>query len=391
MNFKTIADISWKGKSALVRVDFNVPYDTITGEIADDRRIASSIPTIEFLRTHGAKVILCTHLGRPGGEYNDGLHLTKIAEKLSHMLDFPVEYVHDAVGELAQKRAALMSEGEILMLENIRFYPGEEANTSSFASSLASLADVFVNDAFGTAHRAHASTEGITHYIPSVAGFLMEKELQMLSLALENPKRPLSAIVGGAKINDKIAILGRLMAKADTIMVGGGMVASFISTIKGELPKNEMEQFCSNMMAESGTNSASLILPKDVVVSKGLTRSSHATVPIDGIPDGWSIADIGPATVDLFRRHLESSETIIWNGPMGIFEIPEFASGTVSVAEFLSASHGTTIIGGGSTGEAVEKLGLSDRMAHVSTGGGASLEFLEGRILPGVAALENPS
>ena len=390
---KTINDIDWKGKRALVRVDFNVPMERGTNVISDDVRIRAALPTIQHLTGQGASVVLCTHLGRPGGKTDTTMELQTVAERLSELLEAPVEYVHDCVGPIASERAKALKPGAVMLLENIRFYPGEEANDTDFAKSLAALADVYVNDAFGTAHRAHASTEGVAHHLPAVAGLLLERELEMLGGVLENPERPLGAIFGGAKVGDKVKVLERLVSQADAIFIGGGMAATFLKAqghnVGSSLLEEEMVGFCGQIIEKAEANGVAIYLPEDVTVTENLESGADSKkVPVDQVPDGWMIADIGPAAIDTFLSHLPDMGTIVWNGPMGVFEVYPFDKGTEAVAKGVAFSGAVTVIGGGSTAEAVDLLGLAEEMTHVSTGGGASLEFLEGKVLPGVAALD---
>jgi phosphoglycerate kinase len=394
MSKKTINDIDWNGKRALVRVDFNVPMERGTNVISDDVRIRAALPTIQHLTSHGASVVLCTHLGRPGGKADPALELQSVAKRLSELLEAPVEYVHDCVGAIAAKQAKALKPGEVMLLENVRFYPGEEANDVEFAKGLAALADVYVNDAFGTAHRAHASTEGVAHQLPAVAGLLLERELEMLGGVLENPARPLGAIFGGAKVSDKVKVLERLVSQADAIFIGGGMAATFLKAqghnVGSSLLEEEMVGFCGQILEKAEANGVAVYLPDDVTVTKNLESGAESKkVPVDQVPDGWMIADIGPAAIDTFLSHLPDMGTIVWNGPMGVFEIYPFDKGTEAVAKGVAFSGAVTVIGGGSTAEAVDLLGLAEEMTHVSTGGGASLEFLEGKELPGVAALND--
>ncbi len=391
---KTVADIDWAGKRALLRVDFNVPMERGSTVISDDSRIRAALPTIAYLREHGASLVMCTHLGRPGGTPQPELELGPVARRLSELIEAPVHYTHDFVGETARTEAAALEPGGVLLLENVRFYPGEEANSPAFALRLAQLADVYVNDAFGTAHRAHASTEGVAHHLPSVAGLLMEREVAMLGSVLEEPQRPLAVILGGAKVSDKLAVLERLVTHADALFIGGGMAATFLMaqgrSVGSSLVEEERVSACTAIMEEARAAGVALHLPKDVVVAEELSPGAACkTVPVDRVPDGWSIADVGPETVGDITSELKEMKTVVWNGPMGVFEVPPFDRGTAEVAQALAASEAVTIIGGGSTAEAVGGLGLADRMSHVSTGGGASLEFLEGKTLPGVAALED--
>ncbi|MEX2430418.1 MAG: phosphoglycerate kinase [Dehalococcoidia bacterium] len=386
---QTVRDVDWQGKRALVRVDFNVPYRQGTVAISDDVRIREALPTINYLREAGAKVILCTHLGRPGGKPSEEWELGPIAARLSELLGAPVIYVRDAVGEKAKQKASELEPGDVLLLENIRFWPGEEANDPEFARTLAGLADVYVNDAFGTAHRAHASTEGVAHHLPAVAGLLMEKEITFLGKVLDSPDRPLAAVLGGAKVSDKIKVLERLIEHADGLYVGGGMAATFLKAkglkIGASLLEQDLVQFCADVVQRAGSK---LHLPDDVVIAEKVEKHSPSkTVPVHEVPDGWMILDIGPQTAGQYASELSQMGTVVWNGPMGVFEVPPFDKGTRVLADALADSHATTVVGGGSTAEAVGALGLAERMTHVSTGGGASLEFLEGKGLPGVAAL----
>ncbi|MDA1215923.1 MAG: phosphoglycerate kinase [Chloroflexi bacterium] len=394
MSKKTINDIDWNGKRALVRVDFNVPMERGTNVISDDVRIRAALPTIQHLTSNGASVVLCTHLGRPGGKVDPALELQTVAKRLSELLEAPVGYVHDCVGAIALEQVEALKPGEVMLLENVRFYPGEEANDVEFAKGLAALADVYVNDAFGTAHRAHASTDGVAHQLPAVAGLLLERELEMLGGVLENPERPLGAIFGGAKVSDKVKVLERLVSQADAIFIGGGMAATFLKAqghnVGTSLLEEEMVGFCGQILEKAEANGVAVYLPDDVTVTKNLESGAESKkVPVDQVPDGWMIADIGPAAIDTFLSHLPDMGTIVWNGPMGVFEIYPFDKGTEAVAKGVAFSGAVTVIGGGSTAEAVDLLGLAEEMTHVSTGGGASLEFLEGKVLPGVAALDD--
>lgn len=389
---QTVRDIDWQGKRALVRVDFNVPFERGTTRISDDIRIREALPTINFLRDAGASVVLCTHFGRPGGESSAELELTPIAERLAYLLSTKVDYVHDAPGDEAQSKADALKPGDVLLVENVRFWAGEEANDAGFAKSLGALGDVFVNDAFGTAHRAHASTEGVAHILPAVAGLLMEKEISFLGGVLDDPQRPLAALLGGAKVSDKIKVLERLIGHADALFVGGGMAATFLKAkglnIGNSLLEADLVGFCREVMARAEKTGTSLTLPTDVVIAEKLEAGvASKTVAADAVPDGWMILDIGPDSAANFAKQLGAMGTVVWNGPMGVFEVPPFHMGTSIVAQGLAAGSGVTVIGGGSTAEAVAELGLADEMTHVSTGGGASLEFLEGKVLPGVAAL----
>lgn len=391
---QTIRDIDWPGKRAFVRVDFNVPFERGTRRISDDIRIREAIPTINYLRNAGASVILCTHLGRPSGKPSGELGLAPIAERLASLLDIAVDYVHDAPGKAAFAKAASLTSGHVLLIENIRFWPGEEANDSLFAQSIGRLGDIYVNDAFGTAHRAHASTEGVAHVLPGVAGLLMEKEINFLGAVLQNPVRPLAALLGGAKVSDKIKVLERLIDHADSLFVGGGMAATFLKAkgfgIGKSLLEADLVDFCAEVLDRCEAAGTTLMLPTDVIIAQKLEEDAPIqTVRVDAVPDDWMILDIGPESAELFATTLGAMGTVVWNGPMGVFELPLFQAGTRVVAEGLASGSAITVIGGGSTAEAVAALGLADKMTHVSTGGGASLEFLEGKTLPGIAALQD--
>lgn len=389
-NKKTVADVPVTGQRVLVRVDFNVPMDT-SGDITDDRRIREALPTIKYLIDHGAKVILVSHLGRPGGQPNPKYSLRPVAEHLQKLLGQPVTFVPETVGPVAEAAVQKLMPGQIALLENVRFCPGEEKNDLGFAEQLAKLADLYVNDAFGTAHRAHASTVGITRFLPAVGGFLMEKELQALGSALESPRRPLVAIVGGAKISSKISVLRNLLPRVDHLLIGGGMANTFLRAQGYEIGRSlvEVDQIpvARQVILAAGLK---LNLPVDVVVATQPRPSALATVTsVDQVAGDQMILDVGPQTVDRFARIVATAGTVIWNGPLGMAEVPPFAEGTLGVARAVAQSSGTSIVGGGDLVGVLEQLGLADRMSHVSTGGGASLEFLEGTILPGVAALED--
>lgn len=391
---RTLRDFDWQGKRALVRVDFNVPFERGTTRVSDDVRIREAVPTIEHLRGQGASVILCTHLGRPDGKRSPELELGPIVERLSELLGATVGYVHDAPGDEAKAAAGALSAGGVLMLDNIRFWPGEEANDPEFAAALASLADGYVNDAFGTAHRAHASTEGVAHRLPAMAGLLMEKEITFLGGVLEDPARPLAALLGGAKVSDKLQVLGRLIGHADGLFVGGGMAGTFLKAqgyeIGASLLEEDLVDFCSETMERAAVASTPITLPEDVVVAERIEPDVPASaVGIDEVPANAMILDIGPRTAASYAERLAAMGSVVWNGPMGVFEVSPFHEGTRIVAEALASSNAVTVIGGGSTAESVAHLGLAERMSHVSTGGGASLEFLEGKELPGVAALDD--
>jgi 3-phosphoglycerate kinase len=394
MEKKTIRDIDVAGKRILVRVDLNVPLSEDTGEILDDIRIKAVVPTISYLIDRKARVILCSHLGRPKGKPVDALRMAPIAKRLSEIIGKPIATTQDCIGKDVEKAASELKNGDILMLENLRFHDEEEKNDPEFCKALAKLADIYVNDAFGTAHRAHASTEGVARYLPAVAGFLMEKEIGTMGKALSNPVRPFASIVGGAKISDKIGVLDFILEKVNVLLIGGGMVATFLKAMNYEVGKSSVEEdkldLARKLMDKAKAKGVKLLLPIDIVVAdKFAADAKSKTVPIDKVPDDWFIMDIGHKTIDMFEDEMKKCKTIIWNGPMGVFEYPKFSRGTASIAKTLAGLKATTIIGGGSTAEAVEEMGLADKMTHVSTGGGASLEFLEGKTLPGVAALQD--
>lgn len=392
MNKKTVQDLAVQNKRVLVRVDFNVPLDKATGAITDDARIRAALPTIRYLIGQGARVVLCSHLGRPDGKVVDKLRLGSVAQRLSDLLGQPVAKTDDCVGPAVQAAVAAMQSGDVLLLENLRFQAEEEANDPAFARRLAALADVYVNDAFGTAHRAHASTEGVAHYLPAVAGFLMEKEIDYLSRALENPARPFDAIIGGAKVSDKIAVLQNLLDKVDALLIGGGMANTFLKAQGHEVGQSLVEDdkldVARSLLAQAQARHVRLLLPVDVVVAdKFAADAAWQVVAAKAVPADWRILDVGPQTVKLFAQELKAARTVVWNGPLGVFEFPAFAQGTIALAKTLAASRATTIIGGGDSAAAVERAGVADKITHISTGGGASLEFLEGKTLPGVAAL----
>ena len=391
MNKKTVRDIDLKGKRVLARVDFNVPLDD-DAKVTDDTRIRAALPTINYLREQGAKVILCSHLGRPKGKVKPDLSLKPVAAYLSDLLGAPVVMATDCIGPDVAAAVASLKPGAVILLENLRFYPGEEDNDPEFAKALASLAEVYVNDAFGTAHRAHASTEGVTHYLPAVSGFLMEKELDFLGTALEEPTRPLVAILGGAKVSDKIAVIERLLGLADKVLIGGGMANTFFKAqgleMGDSLVESEKLDMAKDLLAKGG---AKLVLPVDAVIAdKFAADAATRVVGVAAVAAGWRILDIGPASVAKFESILADAKTVVWNGPMGVFEFEAFSKGTFAVAEALAGLEGaTTIIGGGDSAAAVMQSGLADKITHISTGGGASLEFLEGKELPGVVALND--
>ncbi len=396
MDKKTIRDIDLAGKRVLVRVDFNVPLDS-KQHITDDTRIQAALPTIRYLLNQDAAVILMSHLGRPDGKVVEILSLAPVAQHLSELLGRHVEMAIDCVGPAVEAQAKALQPGQVLLLENLRFHKEEEKNNPDFAAQLAALGEVYVNDAFGTAHRAHASTEGVTHYLPGVAGFLMEKEINFLGSTLENPKRPFAAIIGGAKVSDKIAVLERLISMADSLLIGGGMANTFLKAEGYEIGDSLFEEskleVARDLIEKAHKRGLEFLLPTDVVIADRFAADAkHRVVSYDAVPQGWRILDIGPKTIDTFRKALEGAQTIVWNGTLGVAEMPAFAKGTDAIIEILAErtrTGATTIIGGGDSAAAVDEAGAAEKMTHVSTGGGASLEFLEGRILPGVAALQD--
>jgi phosphoglycerate kinase len=394
MNKKTVRDIDVAGKRVLARVDFNVPQDE-TGAITDDNRIVAALPTIQYLIEHGAKTILVSHLGRPKG-VTPKYTLAPVAHHLSKLLGKEVALLPDCVGPEVEAAVNALQDGDVVLLENVRFHPEEEKNDPEFAKQLASLADLYVNDAFGTAHRAHASTEGVTKFVPGVAGFLMEKELDYLGSALEDPKRPFVAILGGVKVKDKIGVIEALLGKVDTLIIGGAMAYTFLKAKGLEIGTSILDannlDFCTEVMAKAGDK---LLLPTDVVVTDanpfvaGEGACHTQIVPVTAIPADWEGADIGTETRARYAQAIAGAATVVWNGPMGIFEFEKFAGGTRAVAQALADSSAITIVGGGDSAAAVQQLGFADKMTHISTGGGASLEFLEGKPLPGVVALQD--
>jgi len=392
MNKRTIRDVDVNGKRVLVRVDFNVPLDEENGAINDDSRIRATLPTIKYLTGYGAKVILCSHLGRPEGKVVEELRLSIVAQRLSQILGQKVVVTEDSVGSDAEEKLAKLKDGGVLLLENIRFYPEEENNDPSFAKSLARLADVYVDDAFGAIHRSHASIVGVAHYLPAVAGLLVEKEVTILEKILSSPAHPFAQLAGGAKISDKIPALENTVDKVDYLLIGGGMAANFLKAKSYEVGSSLVEEdsldLTLRLMERVAKNGAELLLPLDVVVAEDLDAETEVkTVPVENIPPGWKIADIGPQTIKRFSEKLKLCQTVFWNGPMGIYELPQFAEGTKAIARLLASLDATTIIGGGSTAEIVDEMGLADKMTFVSTGGGASLKFLSGRTLPGLEVL----
>ena len=397
MNKKTLRDIDVYGKRVLVRVDLNVPLDADTGTISDDTRILSVIPTIKYLTDKEARVILCSHLGRPGGKLVDGLRLAPVAKRLSEILASPVEMAVDCIGPQVEEAVGRLKAGDILLLENLRFHPEEEANDPSFAEALSRLADVYVNDAFGTAHRTHASTVGVTKYLPAVAGLLMEKEINVMDKALNDPERPFAALIGGAKINSKIGVLEYILDKVDSLLIAGGMSSTFLRALHYDVGQSSVKDdkedkvgLAKLLMEKAAEKGVHLLLPSDVVVADKFSANSRSrTVSVDNVPASWYIMDIGPRTIELFEAKLRKNKTIIWNGPVGVFEFPKFSMGTRAMANVMAGLDVTTVIGGGSTAEAIVEMGLADKMSHISTGGGASLKFLEGKTLPGVVVLQD--
>jgi phosphoglycerate kinase len=389
MNKKSIRDIAVKNKRVLVRVDFNVPLDD-KGKVTDDTRIAAALPTIQHLTAQGAKVILCSHLGRPKGK-EQKLSLRPVAARLQELLGKPVTFVSDCIGQPVERVVEGMNAGDVVLLENVRFYPEEEKNDPEFARKLAAHGDIYVNDAFGSAHRAHASTAGVTAYLPGVAGFLMEKELNYLGSALANPAKPFVAILGGAKVSDKIKVIENLLPKVDALLIGGGMANTFLTARGLNLGQSLVEADKldeAKALLEKG--GAKIVLPADAVIADKFDANAQSqVVAVDAVPGDWRVLDIGPQTIDAFAKTLSGAKTVVWNGPLGVFEFPAFARGTVEIARRLAQSGATTIIGGGDSAAAVEQASVADKMTHISTGGGASLEFLEGRVLPGVAALQD--
>lgn len=392
LNKKTVEDIDVNGKKVLVRCDFNVPLKD--GVITSDKRIVASLPTIKYLIDHNAKVILCSHLGRPKGEFKPEFSLAPVAARLSELLGKEVKMAKDVVGESAQSLAALLQEGDVMLLENVRFHKEETKNDPEFSKKLASLADIFVNDAFGSAHRAHSSTTGVADYLPAVCGFLIQKEIKFIGGALANPKRPLVAILGGAKVSDKIGVITNLLDKCDTIIVGGGMAYTFMKALGYNIGNSLLEEDriedALNMMNTAKEKGVKFLIPVDNKVGKEYKPDTEAMIiDSDIIPDGWMGLDIGPKTQALFADAIKGSGTVIWNGPMGVSEWDNFAAGTIAVATAVADSGAISIIGGGDSAAAVQKLGFADKMSHISTGGGASLEFLEGKELPGIVALND--
>ena len=393
-NKKNVRDIDVAGKKVILRCDFNVPKDKQTGEISDDKRIRAALPTIQYLLEQGAAVIACSHLGKPKGEVKAELSLAPIAERLSTLLGKPVIFATDVVGEDAKAKTAAVKPGEIVLLENLRFEAGETKNSPELAKALADMAEIYVSDAFGTVHRAHASTAGIAEYLPAVSGFLIEKELDIIGGALAAPKRPLVAILGGSKVSSKIGVINNLLEIADTVIIGGGMTYTFVQAMGGTIGKSLLEadwlDYAADMVKKAEEKGVKFLLPIDNMCAAEFSPSAEAIVTEDiNVPDGLLGMDIGPKTIALFQDAIKDAGTVIWNGPMGVFEFDAFSAGTRSVAECLSQSNAITIVGGGDSAAAVEQFGFADQMTHISTGGGASLEFMEGKELPGVVCLLN--
>ena len=395
-NKKSIEDIDVAGKRVLCRCDFNVP--TKNGKITSDKRIVAAMPTIEYLVNHGAKVILCSHMGKPKGEWKPELSLKVVADRISELLGKPVVMASDVAGEDSKAKAAALKDGDVMLLENTRFIKGETKNDPELSKALADLADIFVNDAFGTAHRAHSSTAGVADYLPAVSGFLVNKEVSIMGKALANPERPFVAILGGAKVSDKLNVINNLLEKVDTLIIGGGMAYTFLAakgySVGTSLLDSEKIDYCKEMMAKAEAKGVKLLLPIDTVVAASFPDPIDGdvdvqTVPADAIPADKMGLDIGEKTRELFADAAKSAKTVVWNGPMGVFENPTLAKGTIAVAQALADSEAVTIVGGGDSAAACEQLGFADKITHISTGGGASLEFLEGLELPGIACLQD--
>lgn len=389
---KSIRDIEVTGKKVLVRVDFNVPLDPKTNEIMDDSRIIAALPTIWYLIEHKARVILCSHLGRPDGQVVPSLRMTPIAERLSQLTNLPIYTVSDCIGPKVTSAVEKLKNGDILLLENLRFHTEEEANDAKFAGELAGLADIYVDDAFGTAHRAHASTYGVAKYLPAYAGLLLEKELRVLGNLLTNAQHPFAALLGGAKVSDKIKLLTNMLDKVNILLIGGGMAATFLKAQNYGVGLSNVEEdkaeLANQLIAAAKKNGVELILPPDVIVADAINDLSRpAIAPVSMVPANKYIVDIGPQTIELFTEKLKECRTVFWNGPMGVYEMPQFSRGTKSMAELLANISATTVVGGGSTAEIVTEMRLGFKMTHVSTGGGASMSFLEGKTLPGVEVL----
>ena len=396
MNYskKSVTDVDVCGKRVLLRCDFNVPQDKQTGEITSDKRIVASLPTIKYLLEQGARVVACSHLGKPKGEIVESLTLAPVAKRLSELLGMPVPFATDVAGEDSQKKANALKNGEIMLIENVRFEKGETKNEPEFSKKLAALGEIYVSDAFGSVHRAHCSTTGVADYLPAYAGFLVEKELSIMGGALSSPKRPFVAILGGAKVSDKIGVIKNLIDKADTIIIGGGMAYTFLKAMGKEIGKSLLEEdkieLAKELMDKALAKDVMFLLPVDVAVGSHFAADcDKLIVDTDHIPSEWMGLDIGPATIELFKAAVKNAGTVVWNGPMGVFEFPAFAEGTKAIAQALADSGAVTIVGGGDSAAAVEQMGFGDKITHISTGGGASLEFLEGLELPGIACLQD--
>lgn len=392
LNKKTVEDIDVNGKKVLVRCDFNVPLDN--GTITDDKRIVASLPTIKYLLDHNAAVILCSHLGRPKGEFKPEFSLKPVAQRLSQLLGKDVIMASDVIGQDAVSKAKALKPGEVMMLENVRFHKEETENDEGFSKALASMAEIYVNDAFGTAHRAHSSTTGVASYLPAVCGFLIQKELNFINGAIENPKRPLVAVLGGSKVSDKIGVITSLLSKVDTIIIGGGMAFTFIKAqgfnVGASLCEEDRLEDAKAMMETAKKNNVKFLIPVDAHIADTFKEDANDKfVDANSIPNGWMGLDIGPKTIDLFSDALKDAATVVWNGPMGVFEWNKYAEGTKKIAQAIADSNAISIIGGGDSAAAVAKFGLADKMSHISTGGGASLELLEGKELPGIVALND--
>ncbi len=393
LNKKTIEDLNLEDKRVLVRVDFNVPLNE-QGQITDDRRITEALPTIKYLLEHKAKIILMSHMGRPKGKFNEKYSLKPVAERLQQLINTKVTLAADVIGEKVKQAAYSLQPGEILMLENVRFYEQEEKNDAEFAKSLAELGELYVNDAFGTAHRAHASTAGVANYLPSAIGFLIKKEIDIMGKALTEPDRPFVAILGGAKVSDKIGVIENLLDKVDTLLIGGGMAFTFYKAMGYEIGKSILEadkvDLAGEILKKAEAKKIKLLLPIDIVVAPEFSKdATYSTVDANKIPEDQMGLDIGEKSREIFAEAIVQAKTVVWNGPMGVFEMPNFAKGTFALAEAMSKCKGATIVGGGDSAAAVEQLGFADKITHISTGGGASLEFLEGKILPGIDIINN--
>ncbi|MDQ6600295.1 phosphoglycerate kinase [Bacillus salipaludis] len=393
MNKKSLKDVDVKGKRVFCRVDFNVPMQD--GKITDETRIRAALTTIQYLMEQGAKVILASHFGRPKGQVVEEMRLAPVGRRLADLLGKDVKIANEAHGESVKALIETMNDGDVLLLENVRFYPGEEKNDPELAKAFAELADVYVNDAFGAAHRGHASTEGVAHHLPAVAGFLMEKELEVLGKALSNPERPFTAIIGGAKVKDKIGVIENLLEKVDNLIIGGGLAYTFIKAQGHEIGQSLLEEdkidLAKSFIEKAKEKGVNFYMPVDAVIADKFSADANTqVVSIEAIPADWQALDIGPKTAEIYREVIQKSKLVIWNGPMGVFEMDKFAGGTKAVAEALAEAEGTySVIGGGDSAAAVEKFHLADKMSHISTGGGASLEFMEGKALPGVVALND--